>query len=220
MRLGELKLDPASRVYVESYVKSSSMRFDFGTIGALRTPDDTSLTELDVGGSILFRVTVIDESGDVGKILASVNGVRPKDETEEEDDAKAILPLRLRDIGEAIWTIDIEGPARPELVINNRIPGLVDRLKTDPLFQGAVIPHAVARVLEAAIKDNEADDSLEWVRDWRKFAEALTGDEIPDELDDDLIDERIRAVVAAFVNRSKFATKSASTAPLVGAIHD
>jgi len=220
VRLSELRLDPNARVYVEPYVSTSSMRFPFGTAGALNTPDDTRLIELDAGGSILFRVKVVDESKHVGRILASVNEVRPKNETEDQDDEKAILPLRLRDLGEAVWMVDIAGAARPELVINNRIPGFADRLKMDPLIQGAIIPHAMARVLEAALKDNNADDTADWVQDWRKFATSVLGEEIPDDLDPDDLDGRIKEVVEKFVNRMKFATKIAAASPITGALHD
>ncbi len=219
-RLPELGLDPAARVYVEAYVKSSSMRFAFGTVGAISGPADARLTEVDAGGAILFRVKVVSELTEVGKILASVNQVRPQDETEEED-KKAILPVRLRDLGEAVWTVDIEGGARPELVLNNRIPGLSDRLKIDPLVQGMIIPHAVARVLKAVLDDGGPDDSVEWAQDWRKFAAAVLGEELEDEMDEDVRDSRIGALVERFVNDMRFASRVvAAGVPAAGVVHD
>src|SRR6185312_4175179 len=71
----EWKLDPSARVYVEPYVKTSSMRFSFGTVGEIKPPDDTALVEVDHSGGVLFRVKVVDESSEVGKILASANRI-------------------------------------------------------------------------------------------------------------------------------------------------
>jgi hypothetical protein len=61
-------LDKDAKVYVEPYVVSSSMRFDFGTVSQPKIPADTTLSELDRNESILFRVKVVDESGKVGRI--------------------------------------------------------------------------------------------------------------------------------------------------------
>jgi hypothetical protein len=43
----EMKLDPSAKVYVEPYVKSSSMRFDFGTTH----PESCLLTNIDAGAA-------------------------------------------------------------------------------------------------------------------------------------------------------------------------
>ncbi|MEX2165082.1 MAG: hypothetical protein WD823_12690 [Sulfuricaulis sp.] len=219
-KLTELGLDANGRVYVEPYIKSSSMRVSFGTVGALSAPADTRLTEIDSGGALLFRVMVVDEAGEVGKILAAANRIHPIDDSDEQDDQKAILPLRLRDLGEAVWQVDMESADRPELVINNRIPFLADRLKSDPLLQGTIIPHAMAEVIRAAMAE-DADDELVWVQDWRKFASGLLGEEIPEGLEQEDLDDRIENVVQKFINRMKFATKaSVPPAPSAGVGHD
>ena len=195
------------------------MRLSFGTVGSLSTPADTRLTEIDSGGAVLFRVIVVDESAEVGKILAAANHIRPMDETDDEDDEKAILPLRLRDLGEAVWAIDIESQARPELVLNNRIPLLSERLKSDPLIQGAIIPHAISVVLKAAMAD-EVDDAIEWVQDWRRFAAALLGEELEDGMDTEELESRISTVVYKFVTRMKFAARSSAIPAPAGVFHD
>ncbi len=219
-KITELGLDANGRVYVEPYVNSSSMRVSFGTVGALSAPADTRLTEIDSGGALLFRVVVVDESGEVGKILAVANSIRPIDESDEQDDQKAILPLRLRDIGEAVWQLDMVGAERPELVINNRIPFLADRLKSDPLLQGTIIPHAMAAVIRAAMAE-DADEELPWVQDWRKFAAGLLGEELPEDHEQEDLEDRIDSAVEKFSNRMKFATKaSVPAAPPAGAGHD
>src|SRR5262245_27829089 len=143
----DLPLD--ARVYLEAYVTGSSslMRFDFGSLGAITAPGDTTLSDLDAGGRILFRIKVVDESGDVGKILASANALRPLDEKISDDERKAILPVASDDLGEGVWRLEFQTPERPVLVVNNRVPGLMYRIKTEPLLQGAIVPAAIGLIL-------------------------------------------------------------------------
>jgi hypothetical protein len=219
-RLSELGLRPDAQVYVEAYVNSSSMRFHFGSVVGITPPPERSLTEIDVGGHVLFRVKVVDETGDVGRILASAKEIRPADGSGGEDDEKSILPLRTKDLGEAVWSVDIEGAARPELWINSRIPDLAEQIKTNPLMQGAILPYAIKRVLEAALLSESVDDSLEWVQDWRKFASAMRGEELPTDQDDETAALMIQDVVDRYVLRMKFATRAATPIPLPRGFHD
>ncbi len=215
-KLSELGLAEEARVYVEPYVTRSSalMRFDFGPVSVPVTPFDTSLTELDAGGRILFRVKVVDQSGEVGKILAAANALRPIDEKRDENDRRAILPVASDDLGEAVWELDLQTTARPELVINNRIPGLMDRLKTDPLLQGAILPAAISQILRYVLDPTDAtiDDEIDWVRDWRQWATDLVGRSLEEYVaaNEDL-DEVIRGLIDAFVAGSKFVSRLPSS---------
>jgi hypothetical protein len=211
-KLSELGLAEEARVYVEPYVTRSSalMRFDFGPLGALAAPFDTSLTELDASGRILFRVKIVDQSGEVGKILASANALRPIDEKRDENDRRAILPVASDDLGEAVWELDLQATARPELVINNQIPGLMDRLKTDPLLQGAILPAAISQILRYVLDtgDGTVDDEIDWVRDWRQWATDLLEKPLDEYVtaNEDL-DEAIRGLIETFVTTSKFVSR-------------
>jgi len=203
--LADLRLKPDAHIYVEPYVGTSSMRFDYGTIAGMTTPADTGLDELDAGSGVLFRVKIVDESGEVGKILASANGIRPESEA-EEDDRKALLPVAYRDLGEAIWMLDIEPGVRPQLVLNNLIPALSDLIRNNALFQGAIVPHAVRRVLEVLYLENEGDDDPEWVKDWKTFAETVRGSEIDDDEEDEILKQILEEVVASFIAGTKWVT--------------
>lgn len=208
----QLKLDPNASVYVEAYVRSSAMRFPFGTIGLIRPPADTALTDLDHGAAILFRVKVVDDSADVGKIVAAADGIRPLSETEEREGRKALLPLVKTDLGEAVWRLHIEGGAKPELHINNRIPYLRERLFDDPVLAGAIYTEALRQVLTAIFFDDQLDDEMEWVVNWKKFIAEVRGVPVPDDLDDednrnqvqDIIDDTLEK----FVARRQFATNA------------
>ena len=102
----ELKLSPSAKIYVEPYVKSSSMRFDFGTVGQMSPPTNCVLSDIDAGATILFRVKVVDETEEVGRILASANGIRPEQDA-DGDDRRPLLPVRSVDLGEEIWRLEI-----------------------------------------------------------------------------------------------------------------
>lgn len=205
--LSDLGLDPSGKVYVEPYVGSSSMRFEFGTVGTPKYPPDTALSEIDTGAGILFRIRVVDETANIGRILATAEAIRPQNET-EDDDKKSLLPVAFRDLGEAIWQLDLQPGARPYLVLNNKIPALGELIRTDPIFQGAVIPHAVEQILRAIyLKEEFGDDESEWCNDWRQFVASLRGgDGINEEAEDDEIEAGVKDVLNRFVADMKWAT--------------
>lgn len=201
--LKDLVSAPDARIYVEPYVGTSSMRFDFGTISAPVVPKDTSMTEIDAGVLPLFRVRVVDETTDVGKILAAADGIRPANEI-EDDDRKSLLPVAYRDLGEAIWDLDLEPGARPLLVLNNRIPELADRIRTDLPFQGAVVVHAVRRILETLFLDDSHRDG-EWVKDWHEFVADLRGGiPLDDEGDEATTQAAISDAVQSLIVRTQW----------------
>lgn len=206
--LSDLKLNPGARIFVEAHVASSLMRFPFGTVALLEPPRDTALTELDAGGRPLFSIKIVDDSGEVGKILAAANDISPKDPG-EEDGRRPLLPLRQTDLGEEIWTVRISRDGGPELLVNSRIAGLADRIISDPLLQGLVLPVAVGRVL-AQLFDPEEEP--QWHQDWRSFAEMLEGEAIDWEIDPlengEQIDELIGRLLRSFCERNQYATRA------------
>lgn len=205
-----LGLDRDANVYVEAYVRSSTMRFPFGTVGTFRPPADTSLSEIDHGASVLFRVKVVDESGEVGKIVAAANGIRPYDETEEGTGRQSLLPLVMTDLGEAVWRVHIDGGAKPVLQINNRIPDLRERLLEDPILQGAIYTEALRNVLNALFHD-DADDDMEWVVNWKKFIAEVRGVEVADDIDSEdagVVEEIVEGTIERFLERMQFASRA------------
>lgn len=203
------KLNANAKIYVEPYVASTSMRFDFGTVGEVVHPSDTTLSEIDSGG-VLFRVKVVDESGEIGLLLASAEEVRPITEDEDGEGNRAFFPLVLKDLGEAIWAVEITKSDRPKLQINNRIPFLREKLLSDPILQGAILPMAMRLVLKAALEQDEFGEA-QWVDDWRKFVEELGGEKFPDEdenVDDDHIDLIISTAIEQFISVKQFANRA------------
>lgn len=204
----DLKLDPSAKIYVEPYVKSSSMRFDFGTVGQMTPPVNCVLSDIDAGATVLFRVKVVDETDEVGRILASANGIRPQDDA-DGDDRRPLLPVRSANLGEEIWQLEIDREAGPTLVVNNRVPELIETLKRDVFLQGVVYPEVVRRLVqEIFCADNEYEEDEDWVMDWKAWFAAQLGREITDGEADDLDAVKLLAdeVAASFASKNRFAS--------------
>jgi hypothetical protein len=203
----EMKLDPAARVYVEPYVKSSSMRFEFGTVGALVQPEDRVLADIDAGTTVLFRVKVVDETGEVGRILASANGIRPESDS-DGDDRKPLLPVRSANLGEEIWRLEVDRDAGPELIVNSRVPDLISALKRDPILQGVIYPELVRRLVHEVYKEENDPEEEEWIEDWRLWFAAQVGREFAEDEGSDPESRQALAdeVASAFADKNRFAT--------------
>lgn len=212
LRIGDLVslgLPAGARVYVEPYVKSSSMRFAFGSVGAILPPQDRSLPEIDDGAGVLFRVLVVDETDKVGRLLALADKIAPLGDEQQRD---AVLPLETRDLGEAVWRLEADKGVQPKLLINNRYPGLKQRLLEDPLMMGAVLPLAVRDAIR--VVRHEDDEALEWVKRWRRFVEDVAGAEVAErifdegEIDGDEVDEVIDEVCLQLVEKRQYLSRA------------
>jgi hypothetical protein len=187
------------------------MRFDFGTISAISAPSDCVLTDVDANTPILFRVRVVDEKGSVGRILASANGIRPESDQEGKN-RKSLLPLRGMDLGEELWKLDLDKDAGPTLTVNNKVPGLVERIPVDAVLMGAIYPEVVRQMTRQLFSPSgESDDSVEWVRDWRTWLFQLLGREITSEesADPDSLELIASDIARSFSDRNRFASKLA-----------
>jgi hypothetical protein len=207
--LDEMNLPAAAKVYVEPYARSSFMRFDFGTVGSIRAPADTELVDIDAGSPVLFDVKVVDESENVGRILAAARAVSPVDPTEGDDNRRSLLPVESRDLGELVWQLDMTPGARPVLVLNSRLPNALVRLKSDPLLQGAILPAAIGLILDRILDpEGPGTEDEEWVDDWQTWYRAATGAD-PEEVEDE--DERrvlVRSACQSFATQQRFATRT------------
>lgn len=209
---GGLKLDPGARVYIEPYVKSSSMRFDFGTVAAISHPENCFLSDIDAGASILFRVKVVSSGPPAGKVLASADGIRPADDHGES--RKSLLPLKTADIGQEIWRLEVDKDSGPMLTLNSQVPEIADRLKTDSLLQGAIYPEVVRHLARRLLADgsDSDEDETEWVVDWKSWMRDVLGRDIDsvDDLDEDSMNELADELVEGFARSNGFAARAAA----------
>jgi len=204
----ELKLDPSAKIYVEPYVKSSYMRFDFGTVGQLLPPVNCALTEIDAGATVLFRVKVVDETEEVGRILASANGIRPEDDS-DGDDRRPLLPVKSANLGEEIWQLQIDRETGPTLVVNSRVPDLIEFMKLDVYLQGVIYPEVVRRLAREVLQaENEHDDDEDWVQDWRIWFATQLGRDIEEGEtgDKEALERLAEEIAASFASKNRFAS--------------
>lgn len=211
--LSELALPPSARVSVEPFFGHSSMRFEFGTIGALVTPTSTLLDEIDIGGEVSFRVKVIDDNpGHLGRLLASGDRFSEGPLSGPEQGLLPLLPVKPEWLEERIWDVSTSDGNRPYLLINSRIPGLAARIQSDPLLRGSILVEAFRKVLSAMVDSHEGE-GLAWFADWKKFLNDVLGVPYPEDLDPEEGDtseqqEFIQEALKAFSNKFRFATHS------------
>src|SRR5581483_8345265 len=183
-----------------------SMRFACGTVSNLHLPERMVLSDIDKGGAVRFRVLVIAADG-TGRILAAADGLRPSTPGDGAD-RQALLPMRETDIGNELWKIEVDYRTGPVLLVNNRIPGLAPQIRTTPLLQGLILPHAFRAILQNLNPSGESDDDDLWGDNWRRFLTELgVATEAEDPDDPDSTDEWIETAVKAFADLKEFAER-------------
>lgn len=177
-----LNLPPGVKVYVEAYHRTESKRFDFGTVGKMLSPRDTTLTALAYTESLRFRVLVVDETGQHGLLLVHADRITPISEAGK----KSILPVEFRDLGHQIWLVEYgEQDEAPILILNRNIPNIENITKSDPQFIMFVYPAVIREVLTHMIfidgVDSPFEPSTDWHGDWLGFARRILPGEGPPE---------------------------------------
>jgi len=174
--LNRARLPDEASVYIEAYQRNTLQRFDFGTVGEIRKPENRRLDQLDHSGAILFRIRIVDETEHLGRLVASADRLKPEGD-DEEDQRSSLLVVRSRPLGQQTWKLEIDTGGKPELVINSRIPDAIGQVKHNPQFQSLILPAAFRQVLMYFLW-NEDDDEDEGsiAGQWIAFAEQLAGD--------------------------------------------
>lgn len=177
-----------ARVAVEAYHRSSGMRFDCGTVDAPEIPDVLVLSEVDKSGSVLFRLKVVDNDAEPGKLIASAERLKPRSEDDSEN-RRSIFPILYRDLRHDVWKVEIEQGDRPVLIVNKRIPGFAHKLLESPMMQGLLLPAALRIVLKELVRvseTGESEDEPGWKEEWLEYCRAELGaEDDPREFPDD-----------------------------------
>jgi len=159
-------------LYVEPYHNHSSMRFNFGNINNITPPTDRNIDDIPQSDIVLFRVKVVDETSERGKILARADSIRPDNDSDFENGKKtSILWVDYnKDLGQEIWRVTF-GNKMPTLEINKRIENSRELIKYNKAFFALVYPSAVREVLlKLAFDGSEFDESGDgWESIWVKF---------------------------------------------------
>jgi hypothetical protein len=86
----------------------------------------------------------------------------------------------------------------------------MDRIKTDPLLQGAIIPAAIGEILRCVLDPDNADidDDSDWVQDWKRWAADILDRPIDDEsIDPEDVKAKRREIIEAFGRTARFASR-------------
>ena len=209
LELAPLGFPQTAEVAIEAYRSSSMMRFDCGTVAELHVPEVMVLDEIDAGGNIQFRVKVVDRDEVVGRLLGSAQRIRPKS-NDDDQGRRSLLPIRYEDLGPEIWSVAGSEDEPPALVLNYRATGIEDRVFTDSLVRGLLMPAAFRIVLErlVALPPPEDDDENDWKGEWLRFCEEeLEIEGSPYDGADEDKAAWINEAVATFAGRAAFLEK-------------
>ena len=190
-----------ANVYIEAYRKNQLLRFNFGKVGAIVVPQDTSLDAFgDNMMSIRFRIKVVSANTEKTILGMSKSFLAENDEGGAAD---CILPIsRLPRDNENVWEIEYTDDG-PTLAINAELD---KQIVQKNYFMVLVFPAIIREVLTYAFIENKPDELGDWVEDWKAFALMLGATEFPQvtgedrEKDADLIRPWIESAVAGFVH--------------------
>jgi hypothetical protein len=209
LEIGDLRFPETAVVVLEAYQRSTSKRFECGTVGSLKIPRPLDLSGLDQTRGVLFRLRIIDNRDSPGRVIGAAERISPRsgDETEGR---RSIFPIVQRDLGSEIWRVQIENDVRPTLVLNNRIPAFQHRLLDNPFLQGVLLPAALRTVARYLAGNEFAVDIDEggWQVEWFEFLrEELEIRHEPPTGEDGERDEWVDSVVQAFCERQDFVSR-------------
>jgi hypothetical protein len=193
--LNGVNLPDDAVAYVEAYHKTDYRRYSFGTVNNLVPLEDTDLSHLGHIENLKFRVKVVDESDEHGRILAVADRIGPTGSLQRSP----ILPVEFRDLGNQIWRLSFDDVDGPILEFNENIPDAHHKAKSDPELFLYVYPAVIREVLTHIIFIDGVSDinqpDPDWQKGWLNFARQFIDVEPPQLLDhekDDFDGEEIR----------------------------
>lgn len=204
---------PNAAVYLEATCAGSNIvkRFDFGEVRHIRPPENRELTDLE-GQNVFFTLKVVDRSEKFGRILGLAERIHPqKTDPQPVDGQRGILPVEPFDLGQQLWRLDFRQDY-VVLLVNRSVPGLTDRMRSDPLLYSSVYPQVVRQVLNVALSENVDVDEEEdrWAVLWLRFGMQLHPDQAkpppPDAPREDW-EDWVEKVVEAFCDNHKLMDK-------------
>lgn len=177
LHLDDIKLPTNALVYLEAYHRSGYQRYDFGTVGDRKTPANRQLTNFSESAIPLFRAKVVDKTTSYGRIIASIDKVRPQSIDDEPADSQSLLFVEYDNLGNKIWQLDLDGDW-PVLKLNQHVDEISLVASSDNRFLALVYPEVFRQILKRIViedehTDPECDD--DWPSLWLQLACALPG---------------------------------------------
>ncbi len=204
LNLDDHKLPERARIKLFAYSKRREQSVELGTITSPQYGVAHPFT-IDSRNPFHFRLIVCE--ADRPNILASCEGLRATEETDEAG-RQHLLPVEPSDnLQEKLWEIRFDGDGDPVLYVNSDTQiGMLARMRGDEIFQALILPQAVEQVLRRL--SQHPDDDEGWQGKWNSYLLAR-GIEHPDDPDDEEnCAEWARAVSQKFANENKFLTKT------------
>ena len=215
--LASYKFPLSSKVYVEVRGESTFARRELADPFAEFNSEQISFTEFASGETMYYYVRVVEPGGD-GRMLGFADRVRLVDPSDVITDRDALLQVEWGNTGEEIWRVDMEALG-PVMRISRRLQEHRDRIGSDPVFVGCVIPQAFRQVLRYAFDQAggiDTDDDESWFNDWTKWMASYPAlrpyvSQLDDLKDAEEIDKWISSVIEEFaaLRTSRYASGAA-----------
>lgn len=174
-------------VLVEAYRHTAWQRFDFGTVGALRPPEDLVLRDFGSADGVQFRVKIVEplsKQTTAARILAQADGIKPS----QDGPRHSLLPLdpdpSLRD---EVWRLEIDENDGPLVKVSTHLVRDRHALARSPAFITLALPEILRRTLTWALAEGlPGDEDWDTPRGrWIRFGCGLLSQtEPPQSLDD------------------------------------
>lgn len=173
--LNGYNLPSSANIYIEPYFRYSTIRFNFGTVGEIIPPQDTLLWEIS-SNIIYFRVKVVDETSQVGRLLAYADHLKAYSEEEEGiNPTKSILPVDYNsDLGQQVWKVSFD-TSRPVLHINSRFKNGRELVLSEQ-FLALVFPSVIRQIFTKITEEISSHDETEedhWSFIWLKYSKSV-----------------------------------------------
>jgi len=210
LQLDGYHLPSEALVFVEAYRSPLWMRFEFGSVGAMRMPVDRRLTDFDSSEGLLFRVKVTSPDEHRRMLLAQADEIPLRRPEIKPGKNISLLPVVPADLADEVARLDF-GPTfedRPKLHVNRRL-GDWRALARSPAFAAMVYPQAMREILTRVLwieEHYEIEPADDWRAQWLRFAILLPGVGAPPQKDEsDIFDDWIRNAVESFARRQRLA---------------
>jgi len=189
------EISHSARVYVDVWKAMSFMRFDYGSFGNFKQPDNVALSELDSWTSADFIVRIVDE----GVLLAvskkhTVSLAQP-----DLKSRRSLIIAECEDLGERPWKLDVhETITIPRLVFNekwwNKSSSQGKPLSEDSKVMGTIMPSVLEGMLNYLMIHLKSDlhrwfEDPGWKGAWIRFARSQLPNSKPPEYNENENDE-------------------------------
>jgi hypothetical protein len=149
----------------------------------------------------------VDESGKHALILGSGEGLKETSGDAIAENRSSLLSVVVRQTP-VPWYVEFANDGRPTLVLSKTIPGALEKIRANPVFQALILPAAMREILSKIFRSEEIDQDSEVYLRWLEFVMQFAETE-PNAEDGATFEIWVEEVVADFAERFQFCTRLA-----------